>query len=299
LGKPAFLSLIAFVLFSAILSGDPSMPVERIPDLFSETQIQSVQERLDKLLSSWKTSKNTKKIYAGNKLKQLDILITRNPDRFHFIKLEFNAEHELTERSVKDLKERLYLGPYFFKSIEKELKKVTFELFLIAIDQFAKREQLVGEHEIRADLRGFIVYFDKKHSEEPLSSNLGWHWDYCSRSTLVAEIYSDFEAAGLLFARNIYPSPLPDCTKLLNGRNAIPDEETLVAVDYPENGALYFPSERGGVIHCPQQPLVKMGKRGLLMRLILQVVLMDQEWVEMSTHEAIQLKGLARTRIAS
>lgn len=261
------------------------MPVERIPDLFSETQIQSVQERLDKLLSSWKASKNTKKIYAGAKLKQLDILITWDPERFHFIKLEFNAEHELTERSVKDLKERLYLGPYFFKSIEKELKKVTFELFLIAIQQFAKREQLEGEHEIRADLRGFIVHLDKKQTDKHLTSNLGWHWDYCSRSTLVAEIYSDFEAAGLLFARNIYPSPLPDCTKLLNGRNAIPDEETLVAVDYPENGALYFPSERGGVIHCPQPPIVKSGKEGLLMRLILQVVLMDREWVEMSTND--------------
>lgn len=275
------LALSALLLFNAILFGDEPIPITLVPSLFTEAQIRSVQASLDQLLTPWKLSKRTRRIYAGTELKQLDILITSNRSAYNFIKLDFNTKYELTKKSLKTLEDKLCATHSSIKPIQKELKKATIELFVMAVQRFAKQAKLEGEHFIRCDIRGFVVYLDEEMEGAYLTNKLGWHWDYCSHSTLVTELSSDFEAAELLFARNLNSPPLPNCTKPANHHDAIPDEKTLTAVHYPKNGALFFPSERGGIVHFPQPPLAPPGKHGLLMRIILQVVLMDQEWLSL------------------
>lgn len=152
---------------------------------------------------------------------------------------------------------------------------------MTTIDRFAKLSNLEGEHYIRTGIRGFIVYLDQSMEGSPLTHDLGWHWDYCSHSTIVTELSSDFDPAGILFVRNVNPSPLPMCTKPASHDDAIPNEETLIAVDHTKNSGLYFPSERGGIVHLPLLPLTSQDKHGLMMLVVLQVVLMDPEWLEM------------------
>lgn len=270
------------MLFNSFLIGNEPIPITIFPNLFKDPKIQSSKKKMDQLIDFWKQNTRYKIYFTGTELIQTDIVITHENDNHNFILLTFNHDHTLTKNSKNTIKNSLKPRKALFGDFENELKKISLDLFAYAFERFAKELKLEGDHYLRCDLRGFIVNLMPKNAGSPLTHNLGWHWDYCSHSSMVTELSSDFDPAGILFARNINVPPLPNCRKPASHDDAIPNEETLVAVDHVNNGGLFFTSERGGIVHRPLPPIVPHGKSGLLMRTILQVVLMDHEWFEMS-----------------
>lgn len=275
----------ALLFFNFLLIGEEPIPITVVPNLFNDPIIRSSKDKMDQLIDSWKRSTKYKNSFTGTELIQTDIIITSNADNHNYIKLTFNRDHTLTKNSKIIVKDSLKPRKSLFRGYEKDLKKISLDLFVLAFERFAQELKLEGEHYLRCDVRGFIVNLLPSNAGSLLTHNLGWHWDYCSHTSMVTELNSDFDPAGILFARNVNPPPLPDCRKPASHDDAIPNEETLVAVDHVKNGALLFTSERGGIVHRPLPPIVAPGKSGFLVRTILQVVLMDHEWFEMSKIE--------------
>lgn len=276
------LPLLFLLITTQFLTAEEPIPITLVPNLFSESKMNNAKNQLDNIFNAWKAKTKHREHFLGTELVQADIIFLKNSDCFNFIELEFQEDHQLTNQSKTNIQKALKVRKSLFGSFQQDLKPVAINIFSSAIERFAEELKLVGNHYIRCDIRGFFVNLPQSKMGSPLTHNLGWHWDYCSHSSMVTEIFSDFDPAGILFARNINPPPLPDCRKPASHYDAHPNEETFLAVDHIENSGIIFSAEQGGIIHVPIPPSVPQNQYGLLMRAVLQVVLLDKEWLEMS-----------------
>jgi hypothetical protein len=115
-----------------------------------------------------------------------------------------------------------------------------------------------------------------------MKTNLGWHYDFSGKTTMALEIINDITDAGTLeFSKNCFDSngKYVGCTPY-NRDCAKPLEESNVSVKYPQNGAILFDGYRGNQIHRPVIDAVECKETSTFARVVLQVVLTDNEWAE-------------------
>lgn len=236
-------------------------------DVFSSTLV-----KLASFIDKWKQrySKKTEVVLLHNKIdSSREYSHIWEPSQFKIV--TFSKKHKIV-----DLKAFESLFP------QDPLYAILKDIIEIAVERFAEEEKLEGDHRLRIHFKAFVLNHSDSYPEEKEESlSLGWHYDFCGKSTLSIPLLSDFSQSlgSLLFARNEFKGK---CSGKHgdNCAQAKPIENTITSISYPVNGGLLFPGNQGRQIHKPCTVTFPPHTTGTLTRCLLQIVLFDKDWMD-------------------
>lgn len=251
---------------------DRVVTIYKLHEFLTTDEIKECRTALEPLITKYKEVRKTKFELTempmfGNDYLTVDV----SPNDYKIINPK-SVKSELDAYSD-------HTSQFRFQTFQRGLRDAFTGIIIRGIETICNLKQISGKLTFRINLKSFV---GSCNTGDTLKTNLGWHYDFLGETTMAFEILNDIADAGTLeFSRNcyaangIYVGSTPynqNCTK--------PLEESSICVKYPQNGAILFDGYRGKQIHRPVIDAVKSNETNTFTRVVLQVVLTDNEWAD-------------------
>jgi len=271
---------------------------------FRQIQI-NLSSILEQFISQHKTDLECQKLIEimvfGNKGRMWnDLSDTQYIDCFDAI--DISTDHKIIDHAkfTKLLIAKNLNGNFI--PYETELHETLSKPIIHVIELLAKQKRLVGTKRFRTNVKVFI-HWPKNNEEINKEYKLKWHYDDSAETTVAIELLNELtETSNVHSSQSVFHHVNDDTGKLLFANNRHtgkcigsihakggsiitkkfmrPITESIVSVDYPKNGALMFDGKQGKQLHCPSNIIIsKELADKVLIRVLLQVVLYDDEWM--------------------
>lgn len=267
---------------SLAVDGGSEIKYTVVKQIFPEKILGDTKEELRRIVDRWKGSLERSREDVNEERCERLILQDQNNHIHNFTKFNFGADHELLFPETFSKKFYNTIDEVFPSDATKRLVLLSRSIIQVAIEYFAQEQKLIGKHRLRIQLKAFFYQVATPSSEpKTYKFNLKWHYDYCGKVSLVIPLMNEFTndtPGDIMFARNGYEGKCSGY-KGSNVSQAIPLEKTIIKVPYPKDGGLMFEGMRGAQIHSPSPITILAGKTGIFAKVLLQIVLYDNEWM--------------------